>query len=207
MTTVYVYVMDTMADWELAYVMAELNSKRFFKKDAPDVEVKTVGITKNAVCSMGGLTIVPDETLEDIEVKKENMIILPGSNQWNASEHDKILEVALRFRECGGCICAICGATVALANIGMLDEVKYASNGQGFLEMMSPGYKGQNFFIDEPAVRDGNIITASATGGLALARIIIEYLNVFQKNTLEHWYNYFNTGNAQEFFAMMQSLQ
>lgn len=30
MTTVYVYVMETMADWELGYVMAELHSKRYF---------------------------------------------------------------------------------------------------------------------------------------------------------------------------------
>lgn len=30
MTTVYVYVMNTMADWELGYCNAELHSKRFF---------------------------------------------------------------------------------------------------------------------------------------------------------------------------------
>ena len=35
MFTVYVYVLDTLADWELGYVTAELNSGRFFKKDAP----------------------------------------------------------------------------------------------------------------------------------------------------------------------------
>ena len=40
MFTVYVYVLDTLADWELGYVTAELNSGRFFKKDAPGVSVK-----------------------------------------------------------------------------------------------------------------------------------------------------------------------
>lgn len=34
MTTVYVYVMNTMAGWEIGYCLAELNSKRFFRKDA-----------------------------------------------------------------------------------------------------------------------------------------------------------------------------
>mgnify|MGYP003399887782 CR=1 FL=1 len=29
MTTVYVYVMNTMADWEIGYCLAELHSKRF----------------------------------------------------------------------------------------------------------------------------------------------------------------------------------
>lgn len=35
MAGVYVYVTETMADWELGYVMAELHSKRYFRKDAP----------------------------------------------------------------------------------------------------------------------------------------------------------------------------
>ena len=39
MFTVYVYALDTLADWELGYVIAELNSGRFFKKDAPGVSV------------------------------------------------------------------------------------------------------------------------------------------------------------------------
>ena len=32
MFTVYVYALDTLADWELGYVIAELNSGRFFKR-------------------------------------------------------------------------------------------------------------------------------------------------------------------------------
>ena len=32
MFTIYVYVLDTLADWELGHVISELNSGRFFKK-------------------------------------------------------------------------------------------------------------------------------------------------------------------------------
>jgi len=32
-STVYLYVFDTMADWEVAYLNAELYSKRYFKRD------------------------------------------------------------------------------------------------------------------------------------------------------------------------------
>ena len=39
MFTVYVYALDTLADWELGYVIAELNSGRFFKKDAPASDI------------------------------------------------------------------------------------------------------------------------------------------------------------------------
>ena len=30
---VYLYVFDTMADWEIGYLMAELNTGRYFKRD------------------------------------------------------------------------------------------------------------------------------------------------------------------------------
>ena len=52
MITVYVYTLDTLADWELGYVTAELNSKRFFKKDAPNISIKTAGISKGPVKTM-----------------------------------------------------------------------------------------------------------------------------------------------------------
>lgn len=68
MFNVYLYVMDTMADWEVGHITTELNSKRFFKKDAPEVSFKTVGISKEAVKSMGGLTIVPDCVIDDMRI-------------------------------------------------------------------------------------------------------------------------------------------
>ena len=207
MTTVYVYVMDTMADWEIGYCLAELHSKRFFRKDARDISVKTVSLSKEPVKSMGGLTIVPDLTIKDVQVNKDNVLILPGSDVWSDSENFRILELAKQFLETGGLVAAICGATVALANIGLLDDKKHTSNGAGFLNMFCPEYKGTDNFIDQPAVRDDNLITAAATGALEMTRLILEYLDVFAKDTLEHWYAYFSTGNANEFFAMMQSLQ
>ena len=68
MYTVYVYVLDTLADWEIGHVTAELHSRRFFKKDAPQVIVKTVGISKEPVKTMGGLTVTPDCVLDDMEI-------------------------------------------------------------------------------------------------------------------------------------------
>ena len=53
---------------------------------------------------------------------------------------------------------------------------------------------------------DGNLITAGTTGGLLWAKQIIERLGVFQGNTLASWYDFFRTGEAQYFFALMNSL-
>lgn len=207
MTTVYVYVMDTMADWEISYCLAELHSKRFFRKNTREIIVKTVSLSKKTIKSMGGLTIVPDMMIKDIQANKDNVLILPGSDRWGKAENFEILEIARHFLEAGGLVAAICGATTALANVGILDNKKHTSNGVGFLNMFCPAYKGTEYYVDKPAVRDGNLITAAATGALDMARLILEYLDVFKPETLEHWYTYFSTGNADEFFATMQSLQ
>ena len=173
MFKIYVYIFDTLADWELGYVIAELNSGRFFKKDAPRVSVKTVGISKEPVKTMGGLTIV--------------------------KKAEELLSV-------GATVCAICGATVALANAGLLDQRPHTSNGTGFLEMTCPSYKGQSLYIDKLSVSDHNLITAGAAGALLWTRQIIEHLGVFQPDTLDFWYEFFNTGDPQFFFALMQTL-
>ena len=207
MTMVYVYVMNTMADWEAAHVMAELKSRRFFKKDAGKVELKTVSCLEEPVRSMGGLTIIPDCTVNEIETEKGNMLILPGSDRWNEPEHVEILKKAREFLSVGAGVAAICGATVALAGLGILDDRPHTSNGAGFLNMFCPDYKGGKFYVDRPAVRDGNLITAGSTGGLLMAKLILEYLDVFRADTLESWYAYFSTGDPQAFFSMMQSIQ
>ena len=141
MKTVYVYLLDTMADWETGYILSELNSKRYFKKDAPQITLKMVSTSLEPIHSMGGLTIVPDCTIKDIEVKKDNMLILPGANTWNDPKHNAILAKANEFLQNDAAVCAICGATAALAGTGALDERPHTSNGAGFLEMFCPDYK------------------------------------------------------------------
>lgn len=149
MNTIYVYVLDTLADWELGYVTAELNSGRFFKKDAPCVLLKTVGCSKEPIHTMGGMTIVPDCVIEDIVVSKTSVLLLPGADTWNDPKHGAILEKVSEFLSAGATVGAICGATTALAGVGLLDQRPHTSNGVGFLEMVSPGYKGQCFYVDK----------------------------------------------------------
>lgn len=207
MFTIYVYILDTLADWELGHVTSELNSGRFFKKDAQGVSLKTVSYSNEPITTMGGMTIVPDCLIDDIVVSETSVLLLPGANTWDDPKHCAIIEKAGELLSSGAAVGAICGATAALANVGLLDKRPHTSNGPGFLEMFSSGYKGQNFYIDQPSVADNNLITAGSTGGLLWAKQIIEHLGVFESNTLESWHAYFSTGKPEHFFALMQSLQ
>jgi putative intracellular protease/amidase len=206
MYTVYVYVLDTLADWELGYVLAELNSGRFFKNGEQRIPLKTVSYSKEPINTMGGMTIVPNCSIDDIVVSETSVLLLPGADKWHDPKHGAIIEKASQFLSLGAMVCAICGATAALANFGLLDKRPHTSNGPGFLEMVSPDYKGQNFYIDKPSVADNNLITASSTGALLWAKQIIEQLGVFQSNTLKSWYEYFSTGEPKHFFDLIQTL-
>ena len=208
MITVYIYLITTMADWEFGHVTAELNSKRFFKSDAPQIVVKTVSMTKEPVKTMGSLTIIPDCTIDEIELSDKTVLLLPGADTWADAKHAAIIQKTSDLLSCGGTVCAICGATVALANAGLFNNRKHTSNGAGFLEMFCKpdSYSGQKFYINQPALKDGNLITGSATGSLMWAKLIIENLDVFKPETLDAWYAYFSTGKPEHFFALMESL-
>ncbi|EAD8612427.1 glutamine amidotransferase [Listeria monocytogenes] len=206
MFTIYVYVLDTLADWEIGYVTSELNSGRFFKKDANRVSLKTVSYSKESIKTMGGMRIVPDCVIDDIVLSETSVLLLPGADTWNNLEHKAIIEKASELLALNATVAAICGATVALANHGLLDNRPHTSNGAGFLEMFSSSYKGQNSYINELSVGDNNLITASSAGALLWAKQIIAHLDVFESNTLESWYAYFNTGDPKDFYALMESL-
>ena len=206
MITIYVYILDTLADWELGYATSELNSGRFFKKDAQSISLKTVSSSKEPICTMGGFTITPDCLIDDMVVNESSVLLLPGANTWSDPKHRAIIKKAREFLSTKAMVGAICGATAALANAGILDNRPHTSNGAGFLEMVSPNYKGQGFYIDEPSVANNNLFTAGSTGGLLLVKQIIEHLDVFHADTLEAWYNYFSTGKPEHFYALMQTL-
>ena len=205
MSTVYIYVLDTLADWEMGHIVAELNSGRYFKKNGQRITLKTVSYSEHPISTMGGMTIVPDCRIEDIAVDETSTLLLPGADTWSNPEHRPIIEKASELLSQGATVCAIRGATVALADFGLLDERRHTSNGPGFLEMFAPGYKGQGFYADEPSVVDGNLVTAGCTGSLLWAKQIIERMDVFRSDTLESWYAYFSTGKAEHFYALMQA--
>ena len=204
MRKVYIYLLNTMADWEIGHISAELNSRRFFKKDAEKIDLKYVSVSKETVKTMGDLTVTPDCLVDDISIDEKTVLIFPGADTWNDESNNKVLEQAVDVLDANGTVCAICGATVALAKKGLLDQCSHTSNGKGFLEMFVPEYKGTEFYVDSPAVADKNLITAGATGSLLWAKLIIERLNVFSDKALDSWYNYFKTGKAEYFFALMQ---
>lgn len=185
--TVHLFVFDTLADWEASFAIAGLN--RPFVPEAPRYAVRTVGMTNAPVCTMGGITILPDLTLDQLDPKESALLILPGGDGWDLGELTEVLPHARRFLEAGVPVAAICGATAGLARAGLLDTAAHTSNGRDYLA--ATGYSGGASYREAPAVTDGGLITAGATGALAFAAAIFAQLEVYPAEVITGWYELF----------------
>ena len=72
--------------------------------------------------------------------------------------------------------------------------------------MFATNYTGQSFYQDQPVVRDNNLITAGSTDALLWSKAILETLDVFRDDTLALWYTFFNEGNPNTLYALMETL-
>jgi len=204
---VYLYVCDTMADWEMGYLTAELNSGRYFRKGTSPLRIVTVGADSSPVSTMGGLKIIPDLTVEECRVKRENSaaLILPGGDTWFDPAHIPILNLARDFFDKRLIVGAICGATAGLAGAGLLDSAPHTSNYPDFLKLC-PQYRGEAYYHYEPAVDSDGLITASGVAPLEFTRLVIEALDVFKPETLAAWYQLYRTKSENSFYELMASL-
>ncbi|MGG1015043.1 type 1 glutamine amidotransferase family protein [Bacillus subtilis] len=203
---VYLYVFHTMSDWEYGYLIAELNSGRYFKQDAASLKVVTVGANKEMITTLGGLSIKPDISLDECTLESQDLIILPGGNTWGEDIHQPILKKVGDALKLGTTIAAICGATLGLANEGYLNSRKHTSNDLEYMKMVCPNYKGETLYEKEPAVSDENLVTASGTAPLEFAVEVLKKLDVFAPDTLRSWYKLNKTYKPDYFFELMNTI-
>ena len=206
-TSVYLYVFNTMSDWEYGYLIAELNTGRYFKKDTGPLKVVTVGATKEMITTMGGLSIIPDLSLDECMVEREDLFILPGGTTWGEAIHQPILKKIGEALELGTIVAAICGATEALANMGYLDSRKHTGNDADYMKMVCPNYHGERHYEMGPVASDGNLVTASGVAPLEFAREVLEKADVFAPATLQSWYQLNKTQKPEHFFGLMNSIK
>ncbi len=116
------------------------------------------------------------------------------------------MPVINRFLYGGVMVGAICGATMAMADAGMLNSRRHTSNDLQVLRQYCPGYAGVSYYVDEPAVLDGNLVTASGIAPVEFAFQVLKKLGVMRENTLEAWYQLYTTRNADHYYSLAESL-
>jgi putative intracellular protease/amidase len=128
------------SDWEPGYAIAGINNPAFQAR--PGIySVSTVGLTKDPVISLGGITILPDMTLDELEAAQSAMLILPGGATWDERKNTEAVAKAAAFLDANVPVAAICGATAGLARTGILDESRHTSNSLDYVK--ATGYRGE----------------------------------------------------------------
>lgn len=206
MPRAYLYILNTLSDWEAGHILAELRSGRFLKDPSLRYDVVLCGATLDPIATMGGLHLKPDVLVTEIQPGTGDLLLLPGANTWLNPEQVPVIEKVRDVLESRATVGAICGATLALANAGLLDHRPHTSNDKGAFRMFCPNYRGEQFYVNEPAVTDANLITASGLAPVEFAYHVFRQLDVMAPATLAAWHGLYTTRKPEYFYTLMESL-
>ena len=202
--TIYVYLLDTYADWEISYILPIIKMEQQMKQEHSQFELKSITYSGDTALSAGGLKVIPDCALKEIDFNNIGGLILPGADTWQEEKHSEILNIAEKLLDKEIMVSAICGATFALANKGILNKYSHTSNSLDILKE-SPHYLGEDNYKDCLSVSDSNLITASVAGNLEFTRDIMLKLNILPEEFISNWYNYYKTGDIKYYIALLNS--
>jgi putative intracellular protease/amidase len=197
--TAHLGVYDTLTDSEVGHLLVELHTGRF---TGTRFDVITVAEANKPITTMGGVTVMPDMLLADLDPAQSDVLILPGAETWDEGGGGAFAAVAARFLDAGVPVAAICGATAGLARTGLLDARKHTSSAREYLAMT--GYAGSDHYVDERAVIDGNLITAGPQSPVQFARATMARLGLGSDATLEAYEALFHRGDQAAFPVLMQ---
>jgi putative intracellular protease/amidase len=199
-STAHLAIYDTLADWEVGYLLVELRTGRF---TGTPWNIVTVAESREAITTMGGVRILPDMELNDLQPASSNLLILPGADVWDAGGGQPFAKIAARFLDAGVPVAAICGATAGLARAGLLDNRQHTSAAAEYLK--ATGYAGDDYYVDERAVVDGDLITAGPQSPVQFARATLGRLGLASEQTLEAYEALFHRGDPTAFPILMQA--
>jgi putative intracellular protease/amidase len=198
--TAHLAVYDTLADWEPGHLLAELRSGRF---TGTRFDVVTVAESPEPITTMGGVRMLPDALLADLDPGHSDLLVLPGAEIWDAGGGEAFAAAAARFLDAGVPVAAICGATAGLARAGLLDARDHTSAAPEYLA--ATGYAGGDRYVDARAVVDGGLVTAGPQSPVQFARATLGCLGLASERTLEAYEALFHGGDPAAFPVLMEA--
>jgi putative intracellular protease/amidase len=188
-----VYIFDGFADHEIALVMSWLNS-------CSDFAIETFSANGQVVTSMSGLKVCPHTSLKKMDPDFFDLLLLPGGEQWEKGDN---LDIFPLIRDTIGKrpVAAICGATLALADLGLLDDISHTSNFPGYIQRFCPDYTGSGLYQEDSCVNTGAVITANGVAIVDLAYEILKTFGIFKEEQARNWKELYRSGGqVQSFF-------
>lgn len=200
MPTAHIALYDSLADWEAGHLLAELRTGRF---TGVPFDVVTVAESLEPVTTMGGLRLLPDMLVADLDPAASQLLVLPGALLWDADGGTAFTQAAARMLAAGVPVAAICGATAGLARAGLLDQRRHTSAAAEYLA--ATGYAGGARYEDARAVADGGLVTAGPDAPVQFAMATLALLGLMAQDALDAYEGIFARGDAACFSALMQA--
>ena len=144
------------------------------------IETVTAGLEPEVTCTFG-LKVVPDVSIDDVDVSSFDALALPGGFEeygfYEEAYSDRIGELIRAFDEAGTPIASICVGALPIAHSGVLAgrcaTTYHLGGGRRRRQLADLGAE----VLDEPIVRDGNIVTSTAPGtAIDVALTLVETL-------------------------------
>ena len=98
-------------------------------------------------------------------------------------------------------------AAIRLAGKGLLNNRPHTSNNLECMKAFCPDYAGEAFYQNQPAVTDGNLITASGIAPLEFSAQVFAKLDVFTPEIVDSWYQLYNTRDPKYYSMLMNAIQ
>jgi hypothetical protein len=81
-----------------------------------------------------------------------------------------------------------------IARAGLTRNIRHTSNSKDYLKTIVTDYGDDDFYVNEMAVTDENIITASGLGCVEFAREVIKQLQIYNEADTQLWFDMFKHG-------------
>jgi len=191
MKTVLFALLDQYADWEGAYLAAwltELGQGRYC--------VRTLGLTRAPIRSIGGFTTLPDYTVSSAPVDFAGLILI-GGKSWRTGGAKRLAPLVERAAAEGRVLGGICDGAAFLGTLGVLNRADHTANDLDDLKQWAgAAYTGEARFFRRQAVRDSRLVTANGTAALEFAREVLLALEAAPADRIQELYEFHKRGFA-----------
>lgn len=166
MNKILVYIYPTFSEFEITIATAVL--KKHY-------DICTVASEDKVIAGESGLQFHPHCTLETVDVRNFEAIIIPGGDLIHVVNDAALLEVVKKFDNQNKLIAAICSGPYVLAKAGLLQATTYtctlSKEQRDFLGVFS-----QENFRYEKVLSERNLVTAQGHAYVEFGLTILEKL-------------------------------
>ena len=196
-------LLDKYAAHEMVFLSQAINDGEMGPRECPIYINKVVARSMKPVTSISGTRTLPDYTFATAPQDYAALVLIGGHgwrNEALAAEALPLVEDAIGK---GRIVGAICNAASWMAKQGFLNHVKHTGNGIEQLKLWGgENYTNETGYVNEQAVRDGNIVTANGSGYLEFARELLLAIENDTSEMTERYYM-FNKMGLVELIKMM----